>query len=616
MNIHHNQIPYCHLQSFENIGGLGFGQNAIPKIRQQIANMGIDGLLIPHEDEWQNEYIPPSHDRLLYATGFSGSAGLALIMQNSAHLFVDGRYTLQVKDQTDNNIFQYHNFTDNDIAALMQRLPMGSRIGFDPKTFTPNYIKRLRNCAQFNNIELIELIQNPVDIIWENRPAFPFSLMQPHSMEFSGEHSDSKREKISQILQNNNVDYFVFTSPTSIAWLFNIRGADVIRTPITLGNAILSKDGSASIFINIKKLSDEASIHLGNNVKVIDESHFEEVCQKLNGTNVGIDDRNSSIYFFNLLNNIGANIIKMEDPTILPKAIKNHVEIEGAKKAHIRDGVAVSKFLAWFDMKIGTDPITEIDAAKALEEFRAQSKLLKDLSFDTIAGSASNGAIVHYRVNNETNKIIEKNSFFLVDSGAQYPDGTTDITRTISTGEISDEMKDRFTRVLKGHIAIASIKFPEGITGSHLDILARQSLWKAGLDYNHGTGHGVGSYLGVHEGPQRISKAFADIPLKAGMIISNEPGYYKTGEYGIRIENLQFVKPPENIINGEIPMHGFEPLTLAPIDKRAIKIELLNHDEIQWLNDYHARVFKTIGPLVDEDTRDWLTLACRKIVAS
>lgn len=602
------------IQTYEKQGGPEFGQRALPKLRQRLAELGLDGIFVPHEDEWQNEYLPASHDRLLYVTGFTGSAGAAIIMRESAHIFVDGRYTIQVRVQVDKNLFEYHSLVDfppNEWLRTMAK--KGAKIGYDPRLITPNTLNALKDGARENGVELISLNTNPIDEIWTDRPPIPKAIIAPHEDIYSGENSASKRGKIAEMLLENNLDCVVLTSPPSLAWAFNIRGGDVSRSPLPLGSAIINNNGTASLFVDKDKVTPSLISHLGNGVSIIDSAEFETTLSNMKECKVMLDSKLSSAKVFELLEAANAQIQDAPDPTALPRATKNRVEIDGSIKAHIRDGVAMAKFLHWFDNTAPNGGLTEIDAAKALEGFRQQAPELVDLSFDSISGAGPNGAICHYKVSEESNLPILPNSLFLIDSGGQYKDGTTDITRTIGVGETSHEMKDRFTRVLKGHIALSRIKFPAGTAGPMLDTLARMHLWEVGLDYDHGTGHGVGSYLGVHEGPHRIAKVQNNVAMQTGMIVSNEPGYYKDGEYGIRIENLQYVTEPQAINGGERKMHSFETLTLAPIDRRLILVDLLSPQELEWLNNYHSKVAKTIGPYLQGEDRDWLIAACQPL---
>lgn len=602
------------LQNFDICGGPHYGTKNVPLIRAELKKALLDGLLVPHEDEWQNEYLPSSHDRLMIATGFSGSAGFAIIMQESAHIFVDGRYSEQVIVQTDANIFKIHSLIDEPpYSWLENNVNKGAKIGYDPRLFTPDAINSFEIAAKNSGVELIALEKNPIDSIWTDRPAFPSALMKPHSTQFAGENSASKIARIAEDLSNGQNDCTILTAPMALAWVFNIRGGDVSRTPLTLGSAIVNKDGTSSLYVAPQKVTPEVRQHLGNGVTIKTEEEFEPDLKSLNGKKVLVDNKTTAAYYFNLLEGAGAKIVKGQDPTILPRAAKNPTEIDGMQKAHNIDGIAMARFLAWFDENAPSGKLTEIDACQKLEQFRKLSPELKDLSFDSISGAGEHGALPHYRVNIETNAPILNGSLFLIDSGGQYDCGTTDITRTISVGEISDEMKDRFTRVLKGHIALSRIKFPANTPGCMLDTLARASLWDGGFDYDHGTGHGVGAYLGVHEGPQRIAKVLANVPLIEGMVVSNEPGFYKAGAYGIRIENLQYVTKAEIPEGGERPMHRFQTLTLAPIDTRAINFALLTRDEVDWLNAYHNRVFREIGPHLNDKDRDWLKAATKEV---
>ena len=454
---------------------------------------------------------------------------------------------------------------------------------------------------------------NPIDAVWHDQPAAPVSPAKPHALNLAGMQSEAKRIQLADELKKNGADAAVITLADSVCWLLNIRGADVPHTPFTLAFAILHDDGGADLFLDPAKRNPELLAHLGNSVQLHAPSEFTAALDAMKGKTVLADPATAAAAIFDRLHKAGAKIRQGADPCQLPKACKNSLEIEGTRKAHIRDGAALSRFLAWFEANAATGELTEIQAAQTLEGFRRATGVLSDVSFDTISGASSNGAIVHYRVTNSTNRVIGRDEMFLVDSGAQYPDGTTDVTRTVMVGEATAEMKDRFTRVLKGHIALATARFPEGTIGMQLDSFARRPLWEAGLDYDHGTGHGVGSYLSVHEGPQNISKKLVNQALKPGMICSNEPGFYKTGAFGIRIENLVVVQEPEMIAGGERPMMGFETITLAPIDLNLVEALLLTEGEKTWLNAYHKRVRDTIGHLVDEDVRIWLDRATRAI---
>ncbi|HEX4196353.1 MAG TPA: aminopeptidase P family protein [Caulobacteraceae bacterium] len=599
-------------QTFDETTDPSFGRKHLPLIRQAMAAQGLDGFLAPHEDEHQNEYLPAANDRLAWATGFTGSAGAAVILKDKAAIFVDGRYALQVRDQVDPQLFEVRDLMDGGVPAYLESaLASGQTVGYDPRLHSPDALERLSAAAAKAGAALKAVAANPLDQAWgAARPAQPAAAVAPHPLEFAGESSADKRARIGEALHDSGADAAVLTAPASIAWLFNIRGGDVIRSPLPLAQAILHADGAATLFLDPAKVSPELPAWLGNAVTLAPPEALPGALAELKGRRVVVDPAQSSAWYFETLANAGAEIVRAPDPTALPRARKNAVEIEGSRRAHIRDGAALTRFLHWLATDAQTSLPDEVEIVRTLEGFREATGALKDLSFDTIAGAASNGAIVHYRPTLRLNKRVEQGSLLLVDSGAQYLDGTTDVTRTVAIGEPTPEMRDRFTRVLKGHLALARVRFPAGTTGSSLDPLARAPLWAAGLDYDHGTGHGVGSYLGVHEGPQRISKAPSTVALQPGMIVSNEPGYYKEGAFGIRIETLQVVTEAAPIPGGERPMLGFETLTLAPIDRRLIDLALMTAEEIEQLDAYHARVLAVIAPLVPPDVAAWLKDAC------
>lgn len=602
-------------QTFDETTDRSFGPRHVPLIREAMARQGLDGFLVPHEDEHQNEYLPAANDRLAWATGFTGSAGAAVILKDKAAVFVDGRYTLQVRDQVDAGVFEIRDLVEGGVPAYLETAAArGARIGYDPRLHSPDALARLKDAAAKAGAELTPVNDNPLDLAWgQARPPQPTAPVVPHPAEYSGEDSAAKRARVGAAVADKGGDAAVLTAPSSIAWLFNIRGGDVIRSPLPLAQAILAKDGSARLFLDPAKVTDDLPAWLGNQVRLETPDDLPAALAELRGQKVVVDPAQSSAWYFDTLAAAGASVIRADDPCALPRACKNAVEIQGSRNAHARDGAALTNFLHWLATDGQTNPPDEITAVSKLESFREATGALKDLSFDTIAGAASNGAIVHYRPTERLNKRAETGSLLLVDSGAQYLDGTTDVTRTIAIGEPSAEMRHRFTLVLKGHLALAAVRFPPGTTGSALDVLARQALWRHGLDYDHGTGHGVGSYLGVHEGPQRIAKAPNSVALRPGMILSNEPGYYKEGGYGIRIENLQVVTEAQPVPGGERPMHGFETLTLAPIDRRLIDRDLLTADERAQLDGYHARVREVVGPLVSPEVRSWLVDATAPI---
>jgi len=602
-------------QSFDESTDPSFGPRHAPLIREAMTRQALDGFLIPHEDEHQNEYLPAANDRLAWATGFTGSAGAAVILKDKAAVFVDGRYTLQVRDQVDAKVFEIRDLIEGGVPAyLSETAKNGWTIGYDPHLHSPDSLERLRAAASKAGASLKAVEANPLDEAWGSaRPGQPQAAVVPHPLDFSGEDSAAKRARIGEALADEGAEAAVLTAPASLAWLFNVRGGDVIRSPLPLGQAILDKDGSARVFLDPAKISADLPAWLGNSVRLEAPDALPAALASLKGRKVLVDPSLTSAWYFDALAAAGAEVVRGGDPTALPRACKNGVEIAGTRRAHVRDGAALTRFLHWIATEAQETLPDELTVVSKLEAFREATGALKDLSFDTIAGAGPNGAVVHYRPTSRTNRRVELGSLLLVDSGAQYLDGTTDVTRTMAIGEPSAEMKDRFTRVLKGHLALARVRFPEGTSGSAVDILARAALWSAGLDYDHGTGHGVGSYLGVHEGPHRIAKAPNNVAFKPGMIVSNEPGYYKTGAYGIRIENLQFVTQAAAIEGGERPMLGFETLTLAPIDRHAIAPELLTAEERAQLNAYHARVLGEIGPLVAGVVATWLHKVCAPI---
>ena len=604
------------IQNFDVQGGPEYGQKNLPKLRKALENEGLDGFLVPHEDEYQNEYLPDCNERLMWVSGFTGSAGAAVVMKDIAAMFVDGRYTLQVTSQVDNDLFSYEKLAGGSVAAwLKAHTKTGQVIGYDPRLHSPAALDRFREAVTLSGAKLKALEINPIDAAWDDRPAAPNAKLTIQPLNLAGESHADKRARIGKALSDQNADAALITSPASIAWLLNIRGGDVMCTPLPLSTVILKANGHVELFINPEKLTDDIRTHLGNDVSIKDEEDITEGLKNLQGQTVIADPSVSSAWHFEALLAAGAKVLKAQDPVALPKACKNKAEITGTTEAHKRDAVPLIKFLHWLDTAAQSGETDEIDAAGQLEIFRHETGQLKDLSFESISGAGSNGAIVHYRVSKATTKKLAKGSLFLIDSGAQYQDGTTDVTRTVPIGTPDAEMRERFTLVLKGHIALATVRFPVGTTGSNLDVLARHALWQYGLDYDHGTGHGVGVYLGVHEGPQRISKMPNKVRLKPGMIVSNEPGYYKTDGYGIRIENLQYVTEPEAIKGGERKMLGFANLTLAPLHKDLIEVKLLSPAERDYIDNYHADVWAKISGHVDGDgdVKAWLKDACKPL---
>jgi Xaa-Pro aminopeptidase len=604
------------LQSFEDHGERAASAGRVAALRGELKRRGLDGFIVPRADRHQNEYVPPCEERLAWLTGFTGSAGAAVVLSDRAVVFVDGRYILQVRDQIDTALFGVEHLVENPPDKwLVANLPAGARLAYDPWLHTADNAEKLAKAAVSAGATLVPAEPNPIDSVWSDRPAPPLGRVVMHELKFAGEGAAEKLARVRAELVKLKADAVIVSDPHNVAWAFSIRGADVAHTPLPLSFATVPKEGRASIYIDGRKLSNEVRDYLETLADVREPDAFPGALKELGTAKaaVQLDSATAADALARLIGNAGGTITRASDPITLMKAVKNATEIDGARAAHRRDGAAVANFLAWFDREAPGGKLTEIDAVAALETFRRDTGLLKELSFPTISGVGPNGAIVHYRVTRATNRRIAPGDLFLVDSGAQYQDGTTDITRTIAVGTPAAEMRKRFTQVLKGHIAIARAVFPDGITGAQLDSFARQFLWAAGVDFDHGTGHGVGSYLSVHEGPARLSK-LGTAPLKRGMILSNEPGYYKAGSFGIRIENLVLVAETK-IEGAEKPMNAFETLTFAPIDQRLIEPALMTTDEIAWLDAYHRRVAETLGPLVIAEMRPWLAAATRPLRA-
>jgi len=584
-------------------------------LREQLKADRLDGFVVPLTDEHMSEYVGSYAQRLAWLTGFQGSAGAAAVLPAEAAIFVDGRYTLQVRDQVDGKHWSYQSVPETSIAHWLKvHAPDGGRIGYDPWLHTKEWVTKAREALADKGAELVAVRRNPIDAVWADKPEPSKARLVVHPDEFAGRSSAAKRQEMADWLKEQHADAAVLSALDSIAWTFNVRGKDVDHTPVALSFALVHDDGTADLFVASEKLGDDVRKHLGNGVRIHERDAFAPELANLAGKTVVADPERAVAAIFEALEQAGAKVVQKRDPSVLPKATKNEAEIAGHRAAQARDGAALSRFLHWLSVEAPKGGLDELKAADRLHKFREDCGDLRDLSFDTISGAGPNGAIVHYRVNEETNLPIEMDSIYLVDSGGQYPDGTTDVTRTVAIGTPTAEMRDRFTRVLKGHIALGSQIFPDGTRGTQLDVLARQFLWSAGLDYAHGTGHGVGSYLAVHEGPQRISPAGSsqpggDEPLRAGMICSNEPGYYKTGEYGIRVENLVLVVPVE-VEGAEKKMLGFETLTFAPIDRSLIETDMLTAHERRWVDDYHAKVLDVVGPQLDGAELDWLKASC------
>ena len=583
-------------------------KSRVAALRQVLKKQKLTGFVIPRQDEFQGEYVAAYAERLRWLTGFAGSWGLAILTLNKGAIFVDGRYTIQVRQQVDTKLFSPHHLVDDPPAAwITTNLKKGDVLGFDPWLLTADQAERFAAACAKAGARLQPVTGNPIDAIWSGQPARPTAQLSVQPLQFAGQSVADKLAMISKLLAKAGADATVLTQPDSVAWAFNIRGHDVPYTPVVLAYAILKKKGKAELFIDKAKLPEDVAAHLRKSVVVRKPSELEAALKALGKSTVQIDGNWVPARIKSALGK--AKTINATDLCILPKARKNKTEQEGARAAHRRDGVAISRFLCWLESAAPKGGLTEWSVAEKLEQFRKDTGMLLDLSFDSIAGAGPNAAIPHYHVDPGNCLPLEMNRIFLIDSGGQYQDGTTDITRTVIVGEPTSEMRDRFTRVLKGMIDVSRIRFPEGTCGSQIDVLARQSLWAAGLDYDHGTGHGVGSYLSVHEGPARINKSDRTA-LEPGMILSNEPGFYKQNEFGIRIENLLLIHEAKDIEGGERPMLGFETLTLCPIERRLIDTKLLTRDELHWLDTYHARVLKEVGDHLSGAELDWLKKAC------
>ncbi|MES2989563.1 MAG: aminopeptidase P family protein [Pseudomonadota bacterium] len=587
-------------------------------LREQLKADRLDGFVVPLTDEHMSEYVGAYAQRLAWLTGFQGSAGSAVVLPSQAAIFTDGRYTLQVRQQVAAADWEYVPVPQVSIAAwLGEHAPEGGRIGYDPWLHTRAWVEEARKALAEKGAELVAVDTNPIDKVWPERPMPSDATLAVQSDKDAGKSSAAKRAEVADWLHERKADAVVLSALDSIAWAFNIRGKDVSHTPVALAYAIVNADGTADLFVAPEKMTDAVSQHLGNAIRVHPRDAFAPALSAFKGKRVAADPGSAVAAIFDALDAGGAKVLPLRDPVILAKAIKNPAEISGHRAAQARDGAALSRFLKWFEETAPQGGLTEMSAADKLQAFREETGVLKDLSFDTISATGANGASPHYKVTEESSLPIEPGQLYLVDSGGQYADGTTDVTRVMPVGHASEEMKDRFTRVLKGHIGIATAIFPVGTCGAQLDSFARAPLWEVGLDYGHGTGHGVGSYLSVHEGPQRIAQPFypggqALEPLKAGMFLSNEPGYYKAGEYGIRIENLVLIV--EKAIPGaEQQMLGFETLTFSPIERTLILPKLLTQNELAWLNAYHARVLQIVGPLLGGDELQWLEAKCAPV---
>ncbi len=589
------------------------GKVRLQALRQELTHQGLAGFIIPRTDDYQSEYVPPCAERLAWLTGFSGSWGMAVVLHNDAAIFVDGRYTVQVREQVDVEAFPPRHLIEHPPELwLEERLKAGDRIGFDPNLHTLDGIARLRNAVTQAGASLVAVTSNPVDAVWHDQPSIPLAPVVLHEHSHAGEETSDKLKRITERLAAFKADALLVSDPHNLAWIFNIRGGDVSHTPLPLGRAVIPAEGRPVLLLDGRKLTNSVADSLSQIADIAHPDTLDAVLERVSagGKTIRVDQATAPVRLITLIEQAGGKISSGPDPVSLMKAAKNPTELAGTREAHLRDGVAMVHFLHWLDQHAPTGTETEISAAEALEAFRLASGALVDVSFPSISAAGPNAALPHYRVSHQTNRPITE-GFYLIDSGGQYRDGTTDITRTIAIGTVSDEMTDRYTRVLKGMIAIARAVFPKGTSGAQIDAFARQHLWQIGTDFDHGTGHGVGSYLSVHEGPQRIAK-IGTTPLEAGMILSDEPGYYRVGAFGIRIENLIVVEP-RTIAGAERPMLGFETLTFVPIDTRPIQRDLLGADDTQWLNAYHRQVWDKLSPRVEGDVKLWLQQATKAI---
>jgi len=577
-------------------------------LRRELQDQGLDGFIVPRADEHLGEYVPASAERLAWLTGFTGSAGIAAVLAEKAAVFTDGRYVLQLAGQTDPDLWERRHVTDDPPSAwLAANAPRGAKIGYDPLLISEEGLDHYGKAG----LTMQPATRNPVDAVWTDRPPPPLAPALPHPLQYAGRSAAEKREQVATLLREAKQDATVISDPASLAWLLNIRGSDMAFTPFALGFALAHADGGTELFMDPAKLPDATREWLGNTVSVAGRDALEPALTRLEGKRVRVDAAGTPVWFAQKLREAGAVVVAGPDPCLLPKACKNDVEQQGARSAHARDAVAVCRFLHFLAEAAPRGGETEMSAAAQLLALRQEVEGFRGESFPAISGAGEHGAIIHYRVTEETNRPIRPDEVYLIDSGAQYPDGTTDITRTVWTGPGAPpaELRERVTRVLKGHIAIATLVFPQGVGGAHLDSFARRALWQAGLDYDHGTGHGVGSYLSVHEGPVSLSRLARPVPIAAGMILSNEPGFYLPGGYGIRLENLLLVQPA-SLPDAAKPFLAFETLTLAPFDRRLIDPRLLEAGEQAWLDAYHARVLAEVGPHLEPPVRDWLAGAC------
>jgi Xaa-Pro aminopeptidase len=603
----------AYFQTFDDSSERAESAGRVAALRAALQRLGLDGFLVPRADRQQNEYLPAGEERLAWLTGFTGSAGFAIVLADRAAAFVDGRYTVQADAQIDKAVFAIEHLVDSPPDQwLTQNIKPGQKVGYDAWLHTADQVEKFRQACSAAGAELVAVGSNPIDALWRDRPAPPAGRVVLRDIKLAGESAADKLNRVRGELAKLRADALVVSDPQNVAWTFNIRGSDIAHTPLALAFAVVPREGRPALYVDGAKLDNSVRAALEDVADVRAPDALTRDLAACKDKTVRLDSASAADALAREVQAHGGKPARGADPITLMKAVKNHAEILGMRTAHHRDGAAMTRFLAWLEREAPRGNLSEIDAVGALEGFRRDTRLLKDISFPTIAGAGPNGAIVHYRVTRESNRKLGMNELFLIDSGAQYEDGTTDITRTVVVGQPSEEMRDRFTRVLKGHIGIATAVYPENTSGAQLDPLARVALWQAGLDFDHGTGHGVGSYLSVHEGPARISK-LGHVPLRRGMILSNEPGYYKTAAYGIRIENLVLVIAAPEPLGAEKPLNAFETLTLAPIERRLIDTRMLTAKERHWLDSYHARVHEVIGPLVDNETRAWLSAATRPL---
>lgn len=606
-------IPTCRFQSFTEPSDPAQVAGRVAALRLALAAQGLDGFVVPRADEHQGEYVPGHMARLAWLTGFTGSAGNAVVLAEKAALIVDGRYTIQSAEQTDTEVITPVRMEETPLERwIEQNLPAGGKLGYDPWLHTTDGVAKLEKAVAAAGGTLVPVARNPIDALWSDRPAPPAAPVKAHRADYAGEDTASKLARIQKALTEAKVDALVVSDPHALAWTFNIRGGDVEHTPLPLGYAIVPREGRPTVFLAPEKITNEAGDAIGAVGEIAPPAELERQLQKLGAAKakVRLDASTAASALATLIREAGGTPDAGADPIALMKARKNAAELAGSRAAHLRDGAVMTNYLSWLAREAPKGGLTEIDAVAALENERLKTGLLKDVSFTTIAGAGPNAALPHYRVTASSNRRIEP-GIFLVDSGGQYEDGTTDITRTIAVGEPTAEMRDRYTRVLKGHVAISRLVFVKGTSGAQLDAFARLPLWQGGFDFDHGTGHGVGSYLSVHEGPQRLSK-LGTTPLEPGMILSNEPGYYKEGHYGIRIENLIVVEE-RHIPGAERTIYGFETITWCPYERALIEKNMLDNGEIAWVDDYHAKVWEKLSPLVAGEAKEWLEAACRPL---